>query len=415
MRTTLSASAFALRQETFLKKHQIQRVLAEGLSGTEQLHRELYQDFLLASSRYEGLKAQLSDGTIAQADAQLEINQLTKALFDLIHALRKEASVISFFPSRLRQPHPLRSSTLRWKMLGLTFFLCVAGFLGAGLWWNQQKLDIHGQVLLNGKAISGVRLKLESHPSMAESNADGNFSVVDFRPAWKKDQDSLTVKVYLPTSPQGMLTSIAIQEIKAGDLVRIHLHEPDIFWGEDESGFQLFCRMVVLSKDFYWEKGGQKVFDNDSLLPASLDQRFEAMFAEAPALRKKMNQVEDLVFLGNASWETDPQLSDSLALLKEEQRAENRALELARYLSNKVIDNPHVGLHTYNLGKYMEETASSDAQRLIVILAILKKDEGINLSEAFLSSLHAKKDALPFKLEQFSRIQQGTAQLAAYN
>lgn len=164
--------------------------------------------------------------------------------------------------------------------------------------------------------------------------------------------------------------------------------------GKDEGGRMASFEINVLSREFNWKYESSTVVELNGK-PEDMIKHFSS-----PGLQYRFGRSLAIIVVGAASEEGRREY--------EEDRARDRAKQLAVWIV-ETLQAPST-VYKLNLGHYKpscrpsvspENTAS---QRSIVVVGILKQDEGVNLEEA-LRSAWVTKPGLPFKLENYSKFE----------
>jgi hypothetical protein len=166
--------------------------------------------------------------------------------------------------------------------------------------------------------------------------------------------------------------------------------------GFDKSHKKLSLYIDILDKQCTWKKdsiiAAEYVYDKRTI---SLEQYFQHQ-----SYLQKINEAQNIICLGNASYEEDLKTPAKFRKKQEEDRASIRAKHLQGII--KKLAHSTVFVHTANLGQYrIANSPSSNSQRAIIIIRVMQKEDDVNMNQALYDALNKTKE-LPFDIHQFS-------------
>lgn len=171
------------------------------------------------------------------------------------------------------------------------------------------------------------------------------------------------------------------------------------FSGEDTNGKRADY-IIYLVRGFNW-RIGEVAVSEDNGEPFDICHHLTGNGISA---RINNDSLQAIICFGNTSFEEDLSIAPQLRLKKEEDRASERAEELAQCVNS--ILGKLTPVYTLNLGKYLEEDDDSRYQREIIIIGLIGKEKGVVEEEALFEGLLTEhwKGNLDFDIQQFSRV-----------
>ena len=154
--------------------------------------------------------------------------------------------------------------------------------------------------------------------------------------------------------------------------------------GTDSAGRYALFDVVVLTKNYGWIKGSTTELERGDTRLTAEDIENEVL---APQLREGLGTARELIAVGLASQEGEPQA--------EIQRGGLRAKRIAEWVRDAV--DPSIPMSTLNLGQYSEpcedcETDDTSWQRPFIVIAVRQAEPGTNIGEALRSALSDKEN-----------------------
>lgn len=171
------------------------------------------------------------------------------------------------------------------------------------------------------------------------------------------------------------------------------------FTGHDKKGKK--SEMIIyFVKGFNWAKEKIAVAEDSG-------KEFEICdFISNTGIVNKMNSdlLKGIICFGNASFEEDLNIPIEDRLTVEEDRADKRAKKLAECVNQNV--SKLTPIYKLNLGKYLFEDLVSKYQRQIIVIGIIKNEEGVINSEALVNGLILEKSRknIEFNILSFSKV-----------
>lgn len=163
------------------------------------------------------------------------------------------------------------------------------------------------------------------------------------------------------------------------------------FSGRDTDGRVAQFQMWVISADYKWVFGSNSEMNFNGKSNNSLSQHLLS-----PGMQSKLSASIGIIAVGTASNEG--------TLLVEEKRAEQRALHILHAV--READHGFRNYFTLNLGKHLYAnsiTNSSEEQRPVVIISILKADTNINLKSAIEQGMNCCVGGASINLRSYSK------------
>jgi len=418
MQTFLSPPAFAQRVCQLVSDNQMGQAIEELVQALKEQEQHLYHQVVLISSRYKKLLENTRKGTLSREEIRRERARISTHLLSFSDELRQLEGTLPFASAKKERnlmvgPNMLRPAPYLAALFMATAFMAFK-WMGPG----EEKRSFEAQVLLNGRQLGNFRVNCTALNLQLTTDEKGQFQFEipgrllkeqsEFHFQFSHPQVELEVQL---TRPAKDLSNLA-----GGQLIFDLAMPDDLVEAEDNQGKKALIRLTVLSKSHFWTRGALTISQAEKEEAIMADSVFHHLFKPASTLASRINQAGEVICLGNASFETDADVPPPARLAAEEARAQARARALAQYINEHVLTQNHTQLYTCNLGKYLHlAPAASDDQRRIVILAVVEKEQGTVLEEVITDALLQKKAALPFDIEQFSKIKNGGLVLLPYN
>lgn len=177
-----------------------------------------------------------------------------------------------------------------------------------------------------------------------------------------------------------ILGSVTLFAATAPAMVRDIIHGIDDMFitiqdGVDKQNRKARYTIIVVSREYYWQFGQSiAVIDSQGTSVPIEDKLAAAGIADT------IRQLQDVIGVGLASCVG--------AARDEELRAAERASMLVAWL-REVRTPLELHLYSLNLGQYMGSCDAPDRdQRIVLIVGVTEKDEGVNLEESFRDALY---------------------------
>ncbi len=149
--------------------------------------------------------------------------------------------------------------------------------------------------------------------------------------------------------------------------------------GTDSQGRRADFDLIVANKDFTWERGSTERLTREGALMSRGD--IDKVLLDE-LVRARLKQAKQLIAVGTASQEGDPQA--------EVFRAAKRAEKIAEWIVP--LAEKETPIWTLNLGQYKEpcetcDTAATNWQRPFLLIAVRRAAWGVDLGEALNDAL----------------------------
>lgn len=190
-----------------------------------------------------------------------------------------------------------------------------------------------------------------------------------------------TIAVVKPELLQGWLLPAAEVEVSVkrwGEAVVFPVK------GRDAAGRGAEFFVIVLPKTYTWARGSESRItrEGETMTEADIQSRIFS-----PEMRAGLAAAEDIIAVGAASQEG--------SLAAESLRAGQRGLSAAKWLAG--LGNAKAALWTLNLGQFRNACAAKDSadtswQRPVIFVSVAKKDEAVNLAQAFADAISGKSN-----------------------
>jgi hypothetical protein len=159
--------------------------------------------------------------------------------------------------------------------------------------------------------------------------------------------------------------------------------------GADERGRHVTFLISLLSDEYRWVMGSSSALEEPHPALIFSDQ-----------MRRSINNARGVICVGASSEDTVPGVSEAEGRLLEERRAMLRAETIALWVQ-RVRSNPLVTIRKLNVGHHRRERGpgallndTSDQRRVIIIL-VLKDEEGADMDEALRNALEQERGKHP--------------------
>ena len=162
------------------------------------------------------------------------------------------------------------------------------------------------------------------------------------------------------------------------------IYEPVI---KDNKGRAATIAIYLLTDDYRWAMGRWDLLENN-----------ERQVDFSPAMTLQMNHAAEVICIGASSEEMEPGLSYDDGRRREEWRAEQRAEAIAKWV-RATLRRP-ANVRKLNIG-HRDPASAEDAafdtsdQRRVIIILVLKEDEGIDFDQALRNKLREEKGKQP--------------------
>lgn len=153
---------------------------------------------------------------------------------------------------------------------------------------------------------------------------------------------------------------------------------------EDEAGRRASFRILLFTDDFRWQLSSYHALEEVGGAP-----RFTG------EMKTVLNRAEEIICIGASSEEIVPGLTGAAGRAREEARAARRARRIAAWVRD-ALDRP-LPVRMLNAGHHLPSGAGADTsdQRRVVIVLVLKRDEGTNMDEALRSAMMRESATAP--------------------
>lgn len=169
--------------------------------------------------------------------------------------------------------------------------------------------------------------------------------------------------------------------------------------------------IVFIIRDYTWERGGLAIENRSKKVD------LEKELAENGINAQLNNEsFKGIVCFGNTSYEEPHDAPDRLKIKIEEDRADLRAKFLANCVKKALTKSPQTPILISNLGKYNQSDTISTYQRQVILIGILRQDDGVISQEAFFNGLmdwHKNED-WEIDISNFSKVKNNQIELLRY-
>jgi hypothetical protein len=151
----------------------------------------------------------------------------------------------------------------------------------------------------------------------------------------------------------------------------------------DEEGKKASFRIMLFSDEFRW-----RINSFDALEQAGKRPQF------TPEMKAVLNSAVEIITVGASSEEIPAGVGFPLGRAKEEQRAARRAEKIAVWV-REALDKP-IPVRKLNVGHHAPTGADDTSdQRRVVIILVLKQDEGNNIDQSLRSAMAGESVRAP--------------------
>lgn len=217
----------------------------------------------------------------------------------------------------------------------------------------------------------------------------GSFSAFTFNLV------SFSVTIPLPTSSPSP-TPVPVRHPKpVGEYVAPPQPEdpPEVMGGsyipyaKDSAGKKASFLIHLLTDEYRWKLSRWDLLE---------DLQSEINFS--PAMRLLMNSATEIICIGASSEEIENGLSYDEGRQKEEWRAGRRADSIAKWV-RAVLENP-INVRKLNIGHRdptieIGDTSDTSDQRRIIIVLVLKAEDGVNMDQALRDAFQQERNKQP--------------------
>ncbi len=144
----------------------------------------------------------------------------------------------------------------------------------------------------------------------------------------------------------------------------------------DQQGRRASFRILLFSDEFRWRLNSFDEIEHRASQP-----NFTA------EMKAVLNSAEEIICVGASSEEIPPGVSFNLGRVQEERRAARRAEKIAVWV-REVLERP-IPVRKLNVGHHTPTRHKSDTsdQRRVVIILVLKHDDGANIDQSLRSAM----------------------------
>ena len=153
-------------------------------------------------------------------------------------------------------------------------------------------------------------------------------------------------------------------------------HDLTVKDSEDQQGRRASFRILLFSDEFRWRLNSFDEIEHRAMQP-----NFTA------AMRAVLNSAEEIICIGASSEELPTGVSFSMGRVQEERRAARRAEKIAVWV-REVLERP-IPVRKLNVGYHKATGGRSDTsdQRRVVIVLVLKQEDGTNLDQSLRAAM----------------------------
>ena len=144
----------------------------------------------------------------------------------------------------------------------------------------------------------------------------------------------------------------------------------------DQSGRRTSFRILLFSDEFRW-----RINSYDAVEDGTADPQF------TPEMKAVLNSAEEIICVGASSEEIPPGVTFGRGRAQEEWRAGRRAEQIAKWVRG-ALSRP-IPVRKLNVGHHAPTRAAGDTsdQRRVVIILVLKHEEGANIDQSLRSAM----------------------------
>ena len=168
--------------------------------------------------------------------------------------------------------------------------------------------------------------------------------------------------------------------------------------------------IIFIVRNFNWQIGQIDISERDGL-PSDICEELKQIGVSE---RINRQDLKGIVCIGNTSYEEDVSVSKHLRTIKEEERADKRAKKLANCVSSVLTTITPIFIS--NVGKYIYKDDLTTYQRSVIIVGIIKDDEGAIDEEALYNGfiLWHELENWEIDITQYSKIKEDKIQIKRY-
>lgn len=170
------------------------------------------------------------------------------------------------------------------------------------------------------------------------------------------------------------------KQVPLGSNISVPFFEEKKIIGADKKG-RIAEYVIFIVRDFNWKLGEIETSERNGIQLDICEQLKEIGVSE----RVNRTDYKGIICFGNTSFEEDLTIPKELRVINEEERADKRAKKLANCVSNVLTTITPVFIA--NVGKYKLEDELTTYQRSVILVAIIKNDEGVVNEEALFNGL----------------------------
>ncbi len=170
------------------------------------------------------------------------------------------------------------------------------------------------------------------------------------------------------------------KQVPLGSNISVPFFEEKKIIGVDNKG-RIAEYVIFIVRDFNWKLGEIETSERNGIQLDICEQLKEIGVSE----RVNRKDYKGIICFGNTSFEEDLTIPKELRVINEEERADKRAKKLANCVSNVLTTITPVFIA--NVGKYKIEDELTTYQRSVILVAIIKNDEGVVNEEALFNGL----------------------------
>lgn len=152
----------------------------------------------------------------------------------------------------------------------------------------------------------------------------------------------------------------------------------------DQQGRRASFRILLFTDEFRWRLNSFDEIENPTSQPNFTTE-----------MRAVLNSAEEIICVGASSEEIPTGVSYDLGRVQEERRAARRAEKIAVWV-REVLTRP-IPVRKLNVGHHTPTSDSSDTsdQRRVVIILVLKHEEGANIDQSLRSAMAGESPRAP--------------------
>ncbi len=139
--------------------------------------------------------------------------------------------------------------------------------------------------------------------------------------------------------------------------------------------------VIFIVRDFNWKLNEVETSERNGVQLDICDQLKEIGVAE----RVNRKDLKGIICFGNTSSEEDLSIPKKMRVINEEERADKRAKKLANCVSDVLVTTTPVFIA--NVGKYKIDDGLTIYQRSVILIGVIRNDEGVVNEEALFNGL----------------------------